>query len=74
MLILLMFLHHFALAPRALHHLISAHVYANMGRSRRAKIRDWAEQVQGVFRGPQASNCEDTNIVVRKTSPHASHQ
>jgi hypothetical protein len=32
-----------------------------------------AEQVQGVFGGPQASNCVDTNIVVIKSSPNASH-
>jgi hypothetical protein len=33
-----------------------------------------AEQVQGVFGGPQASSCEDANIVVIKTSPGASNQ
>jgi hypothetical protein len=27
------------------------------------------EQVQWVFGGPQASNCEDANIVVIKVSP-----
>jgi hypothetical protein len=27
-----------------------------------------AEQVQGMFGGPQASSCEDTNIFVIKTS------
>jgi hypothetical protein len=32
-----------------------------------------AEQVQGGFGGPQASNCVDTNIVVIKSSPNASH-
>jgi hypothetical protein len=32
-----------------------------------------AEQVEGVFGGPQASNCDDTNIVVIKSSPNASH-
>jgi hypothetical protein len=33
-----------------------------------------AEQVQGVFGGPQASSCEDANIVVIKASLGASHQ
>ncbi len=32
-----------------------------------------AEQVQWVFGGPQASSCEDANIVVIKASPDASH-
>jgi hypothetical protein len=30
------------------------------------------EQVQWVFKGPQASTCQDTNIVVIKASPGAS--
>jgi hypothetical protein len=30
-----------------------------------------AEQVHGVFRDPQASNCEDGNIVVSQASPGA---
>jgi hypothetical protein len=29
------------------------------------------QQVQGVFEGPQASSCEDANIVVTKESPGA---
>jgi hypothetical protein len=29
------------------------------------------QQVQGVFRRPQASSCEDANIVVTKASPDA---
>jgi hypothetical protein len=33
-----------------------------------------AEQAQGVFGAPQASSCEDANIVVIKTSPNASNQ
>jgi hypothetical protein len=31
------------------------------------------QQVQGVFGGPQASSCEDANIVVIKASPDASN-
>jgi hypothetical protein len=31
------------------------------------------EQVQGVFKGPQASSCEDANIVVIKAGPDVSH-
>jgi hypothetical protein len=33
-----------------------------------------AEQVQWVFVGPQASCCQDTNIVVIKASPDAFNQ
>jgi hypothetical protein len=32
-----------------------------------------AEQVQRVFGGPQASSCQDANIVVIKASPDASN-
>jgi hypothetical protein len=32
-----------------------------------------AEQVQRVFGGPQASSCDDANIVVIKASPDASN-
>jgi hypothetical protein len=31
------------------------------------------QQVQGVFRGPQASSCDDANIVVIKVNPDASN-
>jgi hypothetical protein len=30
-----------------------------------------AEQIQGVFGGPQASSCEDANIIVINASPDA---
>jgi hypothetical protein len=33
-----------------------------------------AEQVQGLFRDPQASSCDDANIVVIKTSSGALNQ
>jgi hypothetical protein len=33
----------------------------------------YAVQVQWVFGGPQASSCEDANIVVTKASPDASN-
>jgi hypothetical protein len=32
-----------------------------------------AMQVRWVFRGPQASSCEDANIIVIKASPDASN-
>jgi hypothetical protein len=32
-----------------------------------------AKQVQWVFKGPQASSCEDANIVVIKASPDISN-
>jgi hypothetical protein len=35
------------------------------------KIKIQVVQVQWVFGGPQASSCEDANIVVIKTSPGA---
>jgi hypothetical protein len=38
------------------------------------KLEFQAEQVQGVFGGPEASSCEDANIVVIKVSPGASNQ
>jgi hypothetical protein len=57
-----------------LHILILTHIYAYTGRSRGAKNRIQAEQVQWVFRGPQASNYEDTDIVVIKESPSTYHQ
>jgi hypothetical protein len=34
---------------------------------------DHTELVQWVFRGPQASSCEDTNIIVIEASPGVSH-
>jgi hypothetical protein len=38
------------------------------------KMEIQAEQVQWVFGGPQASSCEDDNIVVIKASPGAINQ
>jgi hypothetical protein len=38
------------------------------------KLEIQANHVQGVFGGPQASSCEDANVVVIKASPGASHQ
>jgi hypothetical protein len=32
------------------------------------------QEVQWVFRGPQASSCEEANIVMIKASPGALHQ
>jgi hypothetical protein len=37
------------------------------------KMKIQVEQVHGVFRGPQASICEDANIVVIKASHGASN-
>jgi hypothetical protein len=39
-----------------------------------SKTKIQAEQVHGVFGGPQASSCEDTNIIVIKASPGASNR
>jgi hypothetical protein len=66
-------MHHIALAPHAWRILILSLTYACAidHVEPRAKIR--AEQVQWVFGGPQASSCEDANIVVIKASPGASH-
>jgi hypothetical protein len=35
------------------------------------KMKIQVQQVQGVFGGPQASSCENANIVVIKASPSA---
>jgi hypothetical protein len=39
-----------------------------------SKTEIQVEKVKGVFRGPQASSCEDANIVVIKASPGALNQ
>jgi hypothetical protein len=38
------------------------------------KTKIQAEQVQCVFRGPQASSCEDANIIMINASPSAFNQ
>jgi hypothetical protein len=59
--------------PHALHYVIVA-IFCKCARSRGAEIEIQPEQVRWVFGGPQASSCEDPNIVVIKTSPSASNQ
>jgi hypothetical protein len=52
---------------------ISAHVCAYVIDHVEPEPEIKKEQIQGVFGGPQASSCEDANIVVIKADPGASH-
>jgi hypothetical protein len=51
---------------------ISAHVCANAIHHVEPEPKIKKEQVQGLFGGPQALSCKDTNIVVIKASSEAS--
>jgi hypothetical protein len=53
---------------------ISAHVCAYVIDHVEPESKIKKEQVQGALRDSQASSCKDTNIVVIKISPSASHQ
>jgi hypothetical protein len=53
--------------------LCSAHLYSYTLDHVEPKSQIQAEQVQWVFGGPQASSCEDANIIVIKSSPGASN-
>jgi hypothetical protein len=52
---------------------ISAHICAYVTDHVEPEPEIKKEQIQGVFGGPQASSCEDANIVVIKVGPGASH-
>jgi hypothetical protein len=61
------------LKPHALHHIsLSSYTTPLYVRSRGTGVGDPKEQVREVW-GQQATRCEDTNIVVMKVSPGASH-
>jgi hypothetical protein len=53
--------------------LISTHLCAYATDHMESEPEIKKEQVQGVFRGPQVSSCEDANIVVIMASPGASN-
>jgi hypothetical protein len=68
-----MIMHHIALCtPHTLHYLIVA-IFSYALDHAEPKTKIQVEQVQWVFRGPQASSCEDANIIVIKASPEASN-
>jgi hypothetical protein len=73
MLRLLLFMHHIAFAPHASHHVYIGSCMCIWDRSRGAETGDKKEQIQGVFGGPQATSCEDANIIVIKANPSASN-
>jgi hypothetical protein len=54
--------------------LFLSHICLNMLDHVEPESEIQAEQVQWVFRGPQASSCEDAIIVVIKANPGASKQ
>jgi hypothetical protein len=60
---LLLFMHHIAFAPHALHILTSAHICAYMGRSCGAEIRNLSGASAKGVRWSTSAKCEDTNIV-----------
>jgi hypothetical protein len=61
-------------APLALHVMSVSHICTFVLDPTEPESKFRAEQVKGVFGGPQASSREDANIVVIKASPGASHQ
>jgi hypothetical protein len=69
MLRILLFMHHITLCTPCIALLLVSHTYAFYGRSAESKTEIQAEKAPGVFGGPQASRCEDANIVVIKVSP-----
>jgi hypothetical protein len=70
---LLLFMHHIAFAPHALHHVALGLCMCRCDRSRGVGTEDQKEQIKGVFGGTQASSYKDANIVMIKESPGASH-
>jgi hypothetical protein len=69
---LLLFIHHIAFAPHALHQVDLGLCMCICNRSRGVGTGDQKEQVKGVFGGTQASSYKDANIVMIKESPGAS--
>jgi hypothetical protein len=67
-------MHHIALyTPCMAHFNLDSFMHIRIDQAE-PKSEIQAEQVQGVFRGPQASSCEDANIVVIKASSGAFNQ
>jgi hypothetical protein len=70
---MLQIMHHIALCTSCIAYFNLDHLYAYLGTSHGAGTRDLRGASPRVFGGPQASSCEDVNIVVIKVSPGASH-
>jgi hypothetical protein len=72
MLSLLLFMHHIASTPHALHILILAHIYAYTGRSCGAEIRSSSRASAKGVRWSTSVKSEDTNIAFgsRQTPMH----
>jgi hypothetical protein len=70
---MLLFMHHITLCTSCIVLFNCGHVLHIRVDHVESESEFQAEQVQWVFGGPQASSCEDTNIVVIKASPGASH-
>jgi hypothetical protein len=71
---ILLIMHHIALCTPCITHFdLSSYLCKYVDHAER-KTEIQAEQFQGMFGGPQASSCEDANIVVIKASPGAFNQ
>jgi hypothetical protein len=69
---ILLFMHHIASAPHALHILILSHIYAYTCRSHGAKIRNSSVASAKGVRWSTSAKCDDTNIAFksRQASVH----
>jgi hypothetical protein len=70
---MLMFMHHIALCAPCIALFNCGHLLHIWVDHVEPELEFQAKQVQWVFRGPQVSSYEDTNIVVIKARPGASH-
>jgi hypothetical protein len=66
---MLMIMHHIALYTSCIALFNCGHLLHIQVDHAEAESEFQAEQVRRVFRGPQASSCEDASIVVIKASP-----
>jgi hypothetical protein len=71
---MLLFMHYIALCTPCIALVSCGHLLHMRVYHVEPKMKIQAEQVQWVFVGPQASCCQDTNIVVIKASPDAFNQ
>jgi hypothetical protein len=70
---MLLFIHHIALCTSCIALFNCGHLLHILVDHEEPKSEIQAEQVQCVVGGPQASSCEDANIVMIKASTSASH-
>jgi hypothetical protein len=66
-----MFMHHIALCTPYIALVIRGHLLHMRVDHAKSESEIQVKQVQWVFGGPQASSCEDTNIIVIKPSSSA---